>query len=66
MQGAGGIRRHELDHDSLAGMRARRSEGFAFGQYARDDCLACGMGDKNIDESGARNLGAIDEARRRK
>jgi len=63
MQRPGGIRRHELDHDPLAGMRARPSEGVAFGQHACDDRLACGMRDKNVDESGARNFGAIDDAR---
>ena len=50
------IRRDELDHHALAGVRRRPAERVALGQHPRDDRLPRGRRDEEIDEARRRRF----------
>ena len=67
-QGGGAVGDREVRHRQVGIGASIAVEGFRhrqreerIGQHARDDGLARGMGDQNVDASGTRDFGAIEE-----
>ncbi len=63
VQRAGGVGRHEFDQDLLAAAGRAAEVGALFG-HGGDDGLAGRGGDAQVDEAGAGDLGAFDQAGR--